>query len=65
MTDAHTMLGTPLYASPEQLQNSRNVDARTDVWALGVILSAGVQPRQAVRRLDSSNPFARATPSTQ
>jgi serine/threonine-protein kinase len=38
LTDAHTMLGTPLYASPEQLQNSRDVDARTDVWALGVIL---------------------------
>ena len=38
LTDAHMMLGTPLYVSPEQLKNSKRVDARTDVWSLGVIL---------------------------
>jgi serine/threonine-protein kinase len=32
------MLGSPLYMSPEHIQSSRNVDARTDTWALGVIL---------------------------
>jgi serine/threonine protein kinase/tetratricopeptide (TPR) repeat protein len=33
------LLGTPLYMSPEQAQtNSLDVDARTDVFALGVIL---------------------------
>jgi eukaryotic-like serine/threonine-protein kinase len=30
--------GSPLYMSPEQMQSARNVDPRTDVWALGVIL---------------------------
>lgn len=31
-------LGSPLYMSPEQIDASRNVDARSDVWALGVTL---------------------------
>jgi hypothetical protein len=31
-------VGSPLYMSPEQLTTSRSVDARADVWALGVIL---------------------------
>jgi serine/threonine protein kinase len=31
-------LGSPAYMSPEQLQNPTEVDARADVWALGVTL---------------------------
>jgi serine/threonine-protein kinase len=31
-------LGSPLYMSPEQMDASRNVDARSDIWALGVTL---------------------------
>jgi eukaryotic-like serine/threonine-protein kinase len=30
--------GTPSYMSPEQIDNSDETDARTDVWALGVVL---------------------------
>jgi eukaryotic-like serine/threonine-protein kinase len=37
-TKSTTVIGSPLYMSPEQLQSSRNVDLRTDMWALGVIL---------------------------
>jgi serine/threonine protein kinase len=38
LTDAHSLLGTPLYVSPEQLRSSKEVDVRTDVWSLGLIL---------------------------
>lgn len=31
-------LGSPAYMSPEQLQRPNDVDARSDVWALGVTL---------------------------
>src|SRR5262249_44338721 len=38
MTSTTSMLGSPLYMSPEQMMSSRSVDARTDVWSVGVTL---------------------------
>jgi hypothetical protein len=38
MTKTNTVMGSPLYMSPEQMSSTRNVDMRTDIWALGVIL---------------------------
>ncbi|WP_437751340.1 serine/threonine-protein kinase [Sorangium sp. So ce1389] len=38
ITDTKAVMGSPLYMSPEQLKSSRDVDARTDIWSLGVIL---------------------------
>ncbi len=37
ITKTNAMLGSPLYMSPEQLRDSKNVDHRCDIWALGVI----------------------------
>jgi eukaryotic-like serine/threonine-protein kinase len=37
MTATSAIMGSPLYMSPEQLMSARDVDMRTDVWALGVI----------------------------
>jgi eukaryotic-like serine/threonine-protein kinase len=37
-TAEDAVLGTPYYASPEQLRNPAKIDARADVWALGVTL---------------------------
>jgi serine/threonine protein kinase len=37
-TNAGTLLGSPYYMSPEQMRSSHNVDGRSDIWALGVIL---------------------------
>ncbi len=33
-----TIMGTPMYMSPEQLRSSHDVDGRADIWSLGVIL---------------------------
>jgi eukaryotic-like serine/threonine-protein kinase len=38
LTKTSAIMGSPLYMSPEQVRNAKNVDARTDIWALGVIL---------------------------
>ena len=38
LTAAETVMGTAMYMSPEQVRSARNVDARADIWSLGVIL---------------------------
>jgi hypothetical protein len=37
-TRTGAMLGTPYYMSPEQAQGTKAVDARSDLWSLGVIV---------------------------
>ncbi len=38
LTSTRAMIGSPRYMSPEQVRSSRDVDARSDIWALGAIL---------------------------
>ena len=38
ITVTGSVMGSPLYMSPEQVRSSKHVDARSDVWSLGVIL---------------------------
>ncbi|HET7502489.1 MAG TPA: serine/threonine-protein kinase [Kofleriaceae bacterium] len=38
VTRTEIVMGTPGYMSPEQMRASRDVDVRTDIWALGVVL---------------------------
>ncbi|HEY2901560.1 MAG TPA: serine/threonine-protein kinase [Polyangia bacterium] len=50
LTRPDSMLGSPVYMSPEQLNDPRAVNVQTDIWSLGVILFellAGRPPFQA------------------
>ncbi len=38
MTKTTAVVGSPVYMSPEQMQSSKGVDHRTDIWSIGVIL---------------------------
>ncbi len=50
MTSTKELLGSPYYMSPEQLRSSKRVDARADIWSMGIILYelvCGLTPFQA------------------
>ncbi len=31
------VLGSPVYMSPEQLRNAKDIDARADIWSIGIV----------------------------
>jgi serine/threonine-protein kinase len=38
MTHAGALMGSPLYMSPEQMRSAKDVNAQTDLWAIGIVL---------------------------
>jgi serine/threonine-protein kinase len=54
LTTTHAIMGSPGYMAPEQLRSTRDVDARADIWALGVTLQellTGDRGTEAVTRI--------------
>jgi serine/threonine-protein kinase len=49
ITHTQAIMGTPSYMSPEQMQSSKYVDARTDIWAIGAVLYQLVSGRVPFR----------------
>jgi serine/threonine protein kinase len=45
MTRTGTVMGTPFYMSPEQATGSREADARSDIYAIGVIMYEAITGR--------------------
>ncbi|HVU00603.1 MAG TPA: serine/threonine-protein kinase [Polyangiaceae bacterium] len=65
LTEVGALIGSPLYFSPEQAEGMDDVDFRTDIWAVGVVLYellTGIPPFQApnhnalMRRILSDEP---------
>jgi serine/threonine-protein kinase len=71
LTKTHAVLGSPAFASPEQLRSTKSVDGRSDIWSLGATLymlvsgsppfAAQTLPELAIRvAMDPTPPFAPA-----
>ncbi len=57
LTSSGALLGTPHYMSPEQAENAKRVDARTDVFSLGMVLYHALSGSVAFARSGSFMAF--------
>jgi serine/threonine protein kinase len=65
LTNASGLLGTPMYMSPEQCRNAREVTDRSDVYSLGILayqLMSGAQPFRGGTDMEIILEHATATP---
>ena len=53
-TQSGSLLGTPLYMSPEQLKRAADIDESADVWSLGVVLFECLSGKLPWGKVDSA-----------
>ena len=53
LTRTGSMLGSPLYMSPEQARSVKSVDQRADIWSLGVVLYKALAGRTPFDHISS------------
>ncbi|CAN5924502.1 hypothetical protein BH11MYX4_BH11MYX4_40700 [soil metagenome] len=57
VTEIGVMMGTPAYMPPEQVEGASTADARSDVWALGVMLFELITGRMPFEAPDAPSLF--------
>ena len=57
-TEAGVTMGTPHYMAPEQVQRAATVDARADLWSIGVILHEAITGVQLFARHNVADALA-------
>ena len=64
LTTTGAFLGSPLYMSPEQMQNSRDADHQSDLWSLGCVLYSALAGRAPQQHLATIGQLVIATCTT-
>jgi hypothetical protein len=68
VTSTHALMGSPVYMAPEQLHSTDKVDARAEIWSLGVLLyellSGGQTPFDAASTPDVCRRILHETPES-
>lgn len=57
LTQTGTLIGTPIYMSPEQLLHPKEIDAKTDTWSLGVLMYECVAGHSPTARENAGQVF--------
>ena len=60
LTRMGMLLGSPLYMSPEQARGNRELDHRTDLWSLGIVLYQALTGRTPLEDVASVGDFIMA-----